>query len=242
MNPGVNGEHDEWVMYVRNAPLLSVGDLGYLLYAPNRPWQTVNLIGSSVLPVLDVFTVFTNDVRYGLVNLNSTVTNVLATAFNACPVEYAPGYPAGGPIVPDEALMIAGAIMAGDGSGSYPGRPTQGFANLSMIKFGKLHAGAVVPRINSWMAREGLVRNTCGLLGVRNQVFSIVMATQSRRQVFDPETGTWRPGIRVASHNAMATVWRDPFKVDGRNKMYVHTFRWYDEWVGGVDDFSSGGP
>ncbi|MBU4461426.1 MAG: hypothetical protein KJ579_12735, partial [Verrucomicrobia bacterium] len=243
MNPNAGtpmasgGERGDPYMYVHNGPLRSAGDLGYLLYFANRPWQTVNLIGPSVLAVLDRFTVFTNDVRYGLVNMNTSVTNVLATAFLNCPVELGPGVPApgGGAITAEEALQLAGAIMVG--------RPAQGFQNLSLIRQGQLHdTNSVVPRIKSWQAREGLVRNTCGLLGVRNNVFSIVMATQSRRQVFDPETGGWRTGIRVASHNAMATVWRDPWKDDGRNKMYVHTFRWYDEWVGGVDDFSSGGP
>lgn len=232
------GERGDPYMYVHNGPLRSVGDLGYLLYFANRPWQTVNLIGPSVLAVLDRFTVFTNDVRYGLVNMNTTVSNVLATAFFNCAVELAPGVPApvsGGRITAAEALELAGAVMAG--------RPAQGFQNLSLIRQGNLHdTNSVVPRIVSWQAREGLVRNTCGLLGVRNNVFSIVMSAQSRRQVLDPETGAWRTGIRVASHHAMATVWRDPWKVNGRNKMYVHTFRWYDEWVGGVDDFSSGGP
>lgn len=245
--PDASAERGDPYMYVHNGPLRSVGDLGYLLFLPNRPWQTLNLIGagSSVIKtttnirVLDFFTIFKDDVRYGLVNMNTSLTNVLATAFFNLPIEIAPGVPApppgNGVVSSAEALQLAAAIMAGRPSDS-------GFPNISNICLGQLHdAINVVPRITSWQAREGLVRNTCGLLGVRNNVFSIILSTQSRRQFVDPETGGSRT-IRVGSHNAMATVWRDPFLVDGRHNMYLHTFRWYDEWVGGVDDYSSSGP
>ena len=238
MNTGVTGEKDEWYMYVRNGPMISVGELQYLLYHSSRSWRTISFVGSSDMPtILDRFTVFTNDVRYGLVNISSRVPAVLATAFNQCPIEIVPGVVPPGMaakdacLTPAESLEIAEAIMAK--------RPSAGYMNLSELRL--VDMASVAPRVTSWSAREGLIRNTLGLLGIRGNVFSVLLVGQAQRQFVDPENGK-TVTERLSGHRAMATVWRDPYLANGRHNMFVRTLRWYDEWVGGVDDFDDEGP
>ncbi len=233
MNRSAEKEQGEWAMYVSNGPLYSIGELGYLLFRSTRPWQTISFFPAAggrvaFLPVLDRFTLFPYP-RHGLVNINTRITNVLATAFNNCPVELAPGILQSGdrvPLRPTEAMEIAGAIVAA--------RPPQGFINMSDIR-NVTALGTAVPRITSWLAREGLIRNTHGLLGIRQNLIMALIAGQSLQQFTDPETGS-SSVTRLAGHRAFATIWRDPYKenIGGQlmHRTFVRNFRWYDEWVG----------
>ncbi|MCX7819022.1 MAG: pilus assembly PilX N-terminal domain-containing protein [Kiritimatiellae bacterium] len=227
-------EQGEWVMYVSNGPLYSIGELGYLLFHRNRPWTTISFFpaaGGSVaiMPVLDRFTLFPYP-RHGLVNINTRITNVLATAFHMCPVELAPGIrlsgSAGNPVNPAEAMELAGWIVSR--------RPSVGFINMSDIR-NVPELGTAVPRITSWLAREGLIRNTHGLLGIRQNLIMALIAGQSLEQFTDPESGSTSV-TRLAGHRAFATIWRDPYKenIGGQlmHRTFVRNFRWYDEWVG----------
>ncbi len=236
-------EKGEWVMYVANRPLYSVGELGYLLYRSNRPWETISFFpgAGGILPVLDRFTLFPYP-RQGLVNLNSRVPAVLATAFNHCPVELAPGIPHKDrpPILkPTEALQVAMKIITKRESiGS-------GFLNLSDIRNVQElgNPSELLPDVTSWLAREGLIRNTVGLLGVRQNVFLVLVIGQSLRSYEDPESGA-SITYRVAGHRGAAVVWRDPYKdpVTGRYRTFVRNFRWYDEWIGTGEDYDPDKP
>ncbi len=236
MNRSAQKEQGEWVMYVSNGPLYSIGELGYLLIRSTRPWQTISFFpapggGVAILPVLDRFTLFPYP-RHGLVNINTRITNVLATAFNNCRIELAPGiWPAGfneitARVSPTEAMELAGVIVAA--------RPNPGFINMSDIR-NVSALGTAVPRITSWLAREGLIRNTHGLLGIRQNLIMALIAGQSLQQFTDPETGS-SSITRLAGHRAFATIWRDPYKenIGGQlmHRTFVRNFRWYDEWVG----------
>jgi hypothetical protein len=248
--PGfTQAENGEWVMYVANRPLYSIGELGYLLYRSNRPWETISFFprgssgGGGILPVLDRFTLFPYP-RQGLVNLNSRVPAVLATAFNGCPVELAPGIPqlrgrTVHALQPSEALQVATNIITKRESiGS-------GFVNLSDIR-NVIDLGdpnALLPNVKSWLAREGLIRNTVGLLGVRQNVFLVLVVGQSLRTYQDPESGA-SITYRVAGHRGAAVVWRDPYKdpVTGRYRTFVRNLRWYDEWIGTGEDYDPDRP
>ncbi len=243
MNRSAQKEQGEWVMYVSNGPLYSIGELGYLLFRSTRPWQTISFFpaaggGVAILPVLDRFTLFPYP-RHGLVNINTRITNVLATAFNNCPVELAPGIRQAGdgsPLRPSEAMEIAGAIVGV--------RPNPGFINMSDIR-NVAALGTAVPRITSWLAREGLIRNTHGLLGIRQNLIVALIAGQSLQEFTDPESrGT--SVTRLAGHRAFATIWRDPYKenIGGQlmHRIFVRNFRWYDEWVGTGEDVEPGLP
>lgn len=240
MNRAAKKEQNEWVMFVSNEPLYSIGELGYLLLRRDRPWMTISFFPSpsgrtEILPVLDRFTLYPYP-RHGLVNINSRITNVLATAFNACPVELAPGIRASPErITPAEAREIAAAIIGS--------RPPPGFINMSDIR-NVPQLSTVVPRITSWIAREGLIRNTHGLLGIRQNLILALIAGQSLQQFRNPETGN-NETRRMAGHRAFATIWRDPYKenIGGQlmHRTFVRNFRWYDEWVGtGLDESVTG--
>ncbi len=249
----VTGERNEWAMYVKNGPFESVGELGYLLCLHQRPWQTISLLGNYhpatnlVFTVLDHFTIATNRVRHGLVSMNSQWSNVLATAFLNCPLELAPGIrqygmPAASVVVSRAESLLIGENIIQRRDALQP----LGFRNLSDIRYTSLFDPALImPRLTSWMAREGLVRNTCGLLGVRNNAFSVLLIGQAQRQFVNPERGVTETRT-LAAQRAMATIWRDPyFSPDPhtttlRHRMFVRNLRWYDEWEGGVDDYNPG--
>lgn len=242
INPTAAKENGEWTMYVSNGPLYSIGELGYLLYRTTRPWGTISFFGpQNTLTVLDRFTLTPYD-RQGLISINTRIPRVLATAFNECPIELAPGIPQQGAdpprLTPAEAIELAMTIV-----NKRTSNMPLGFLNMSDFRFiPELGQATTVSRVKSWMAREGLIRNTIGLLGVRQNVFLINLVGLSLKQYTNPESANPNQLLttRLAGHRAIATVWRDPYKVNGRHRIHVRNFRWYDEWIGAGEDFDPG--
>lgn len=217
-NPGAVGQDFEGVggtpfIYIANRPLRSVGELGMVGHQTNRPWSTIRLLGDGAFPVLDRFALITNPpVRHGMININTWNESVLATAFNAAPTDRYPGEPAAAALNVAAAQSVASTIRTRT--------QTTLFRNLSEI-------ASVGPTLGSLdrLQSEGIVRNSSELLGVRQQVFTILFAAQSLADSGSNVMGEQR---------GIAVIWRDPYRVkdaDGQDyhPAFVRFFRWLDD-------------
>ena len=216
-SPGKDGNE---VMYVRNKDNLEVvGELGFLLYDETKPWQTIPLLGADALPVLDRFTVWKEDetFRSGLVNVNTDLERVLATVFYNMPVERYPGETAPTTTLSDtQALALAQAVISA--------RPTGGYKNLSDIK------AVSVPGslgLTDELQRKSLIRNSAGLLSVRQNLFMVIVLAQSVVDANDDDDVQAEEIVGEA--RAVALLWRDPYPEEGMHETFVRYFRWLDE-------------
>lgn len=202
-------------MYVKNGPLATVGELGYLFIGV--PGQTIRLyqhtasVRGSVHKVLDNFSVGvgTNLALKGRVNLNSKNQEVLDAVFAGVPINSPHGR---GDSRADSALVgaIAGAITTKSS--------TSQFAKLSDI--GALDWATLFPSAKgSDQDRESLIRNTADLLTVRHNYFLILLHAQTTKQV---------PGLPdrsvVTGLHGIAEVWRDPLS-GGNHFKFVRGLR-----------------
>lgn len=204
------GADGHTAMYVANRPLRAVGELGLLVYNANKPWQTISLLdGTNYYPVLDLFTLRTNEVMQGLINPNGYNSNVIATVFNRMPVERVPDDPA--------TIYLTTAQLQALG-----GRFTEksiAFTNLSDLKFISPQIAAVLPGLSVGF-HESVARNSAGLFAPRQQLFAVFLAVQAQdddRNILAEQRGT-------------GLIWRDPY-VDGSgtHATMVRNFRWLTE-------------
>jgi hypothetical protein len=229
-------EKGEWFSYVSNQnKLFALGELGYLLHRSDRPWRTLAFFTDTPDDANDFINPWAqfrlvHPTRYGLINPSTRITNVLATAFNRCPFQLAPGITASGVAN----LPVAGAYSIA--SEIINRRPGQGYTNLNFLAGlqSLTLANALALGNTSHMGREGILRCTEGLLGTRNNTFMVFVLGQGATQLDDPEGG--RPVRRTAGQRAIALVWRDPFSSPTSPKHFVRWMRWQDDWVGDVSD------
>lgn len=207
-------------MYARNGNgnIEVPGELGFLLYDANRPWQTIPLHGSDALAVLDHFTTNTNAFRTGLVNLNSENRNVLAQVFFDTPLERWPGESGAPRVSVAQATALATAIYNAGGANQY--------TNVSHIA----RAGAGIDSALAGfdrLQRKAAIRNSSMLLGTRQNIYTIIITAQS---VVDANNdGTVQNDEVVGEQRAVAVVWRDPYRVGGNYNTFVRFFRWLDD-------------
>lgn len=204
-------------MYVANAPLRTVGELGYLCYAPLR---TIRLFAHSGAPsphpenapfhkVLDYFAVDDNRPVRGLVNPNTKTPEVLATAFVRMPTrDFDPVSANWAPISRATALSVASDVIA---QGTY--------TNVSDL--GRIDWRAYIPGPTNELVNESFLRNTSGLLSCRQNLFLIILYAQATRQVPNlPDKSV------VAGARAIAEVWRDPMTNSfGTHPRFVRLFK-----------------
>ncbi len=209
-------------MYVANRPLQSVGELGFLPYAP---WQTIQLCDrprpennppeNSRHNVLKFFRVRENGDRpwRGLVNINTQVRDVLATLFYEMPrEEYLDGN-ARAPLTWSNAVDLAEYVIA---NGPY----------ASVADLGRLGGwtSVVSSARQSELVTEALIRNTAELVGTRQQYFVIFLAAEVTRNVELP-TGEFMTSV-LAGQRAVAEVWRDPEpNASGQRPCFIRFYR-----------------
>lgn len=193
-------------LYVANRPLQTVGEMGYLCI---RPWSTLRLYDHHFAhpmagdpayhKVLDCFTVYPPQVPgvRGQVNVNSFNTNVLAAVFyRAREKEFVP---TSTNLSWATATTIAKAIVQG---GPY--------TNLSAI--GAVGNWPSYVNGQSDIEREAPIRNSAGLLTVRQNLFTILLASGTTSRGIG-EIGRRSMGDWLSYQKAVALVWRDPFPV-----------------------------
>lgn len=198
-------------MYVRNGPLLTVGELGFLLYDATRPWQTIRLLddpanGVFAMPVLDRFTLATNHFVQGLVNPNTRDANVLGAVLRNVPADRWPG----------EGSAILNMVQASNIAQAIIGSRT--YATVSQIaKVGDAGIEAAVPGVLDSLQKEAIIRNTSGLLSPRQNLFTILLAVQA----YDSS------GTVAAEQHAVALAWRDPYPLNATSHpAFIRFFKW----------------
>ncbi len=215
-------------MHVANRPLFSVGELGNLIRG-----TTVNLSGnypyfSSIRlfkhvygtivrerdKVFDFFTLSTNSVRRGLVNINSLDPVVLDTAFT----NMALAFPESGVINFQDAIDLRETILDWRDAGNE-------FYNVGDMAEIDWDAPCFIGR--SDLEREAMLAYSYGLLGTRQNLFTIIVAaTPARDQmglVADQQNITQTLGMQ----RALVQVWRDPFpNADGNHDCFIRFFKW----------------
>jgi hypothetical protein len=210
-------------MYVRNGPLQSVAELGFL--SVGAPWRTISLYnapGSSenptLHPVLDYFRIGsppTNAAR-GLINANSGYSNVLAAAFLDAPIQYVPAVTSSAPSRVGRAEAQAFAANILDQNANILTTLSPIGSNL----FGNTEWRPGGSEGLTDAQRESIIRNTYELFSLRQNLFTVILAAQA----LDPSGGV------AAEQRAVAVVWRDPVaNANGHHPAFVRFFQWLNE-------------
>lgn len=204
------GADGHTAMYVANRPLKAVGELGLLLFDANKPWQTISLLnGPTFYPVLDRFTLRTNDIVQGLINPNGNNSNVIATVFNRMPIERVPDDPATTNLNTAQLLALAGRF-----TDKYIA-----FTNLSDLKFIGPQVAASVPALPATVY-ESIVRNSAGLFAPRQQLYAVFLVVQAQ----DDDKNI------LAEQRGTGLIWRDPYIASNNtHAVMVRNFRWLTE-------------
>ncbi len=197
-------------MYVADSTNLhSVGELGYLAFAP---WRTVKLYGANLHRVLDTFAMGTNDSdiyvthsRRGLVNPNSEVPEALAAVFAGMPVDEYPGGPS-------NRLSLVSARNVADQIISGP-------ICTNLSDFGRGLTNLAALGADNELKKESFFRNSCGLLSVRQNLFAILIEAQLAYVNIFPTY------MNMAHQRAVAVVWRDPYT----GEFFLRSFQWLED-------------
>ncbi len=205
------------IMYVRNNPMESPAELGFL--SVGSPWRTVALCktsgGGTYNPVLDYFTTgpTATSTNRGLVNVNTRNQDVLAAALTSVPLENYPGESGAA------ALSWADAKIAANHLVTYLwGNPSSHLISNDLSRIGAPWEiyNQDIADLNTDAKRESLIRNTHRLLGVRQNIFTIILAAQA----------TDNSDTVFGEQRAVAVVWRDPVPdADGRHPCFVRFFK-----------------
>ncbi len=192
--------------YVRNGPLQTVGELGLLLYDRTKPWTTIGLLaGPNYFPVLDRFTVTTNQTRQGLVNPNSQNPNVLGSVFAQMPLDRVPYDPAATTSTVAQASAFAASLKA------------MGTTNLSDLK--NMGPGTAAFGALDAARKESVIRNSAGLLSPRQNLFTVFLLVQLNSPLGDV----------LGEQSGVGLIWRDPYEENGAHAIHIRNFRWLTE-------------
>lgn len=220
-----NDLDDDIYMHVANRPLLSVGELGYICYAP---WKTIRLYDhksginpypESVKyhPVIDKFTLHADPFRRGVVNVNSTNENVIASVYFKMPQEE---------YSTNKVLTWAEAVAVEDAIESYlnskPGfNYITNLSELGNIDWKALMSG------DTEICKEAGIRNAAGLLTARQNIFTVIIRADSFSEGVG---GNQASGITLATTRAIAEIWRDPVAdSNGNHRCLVRYFRFLED-------------
>jgi len=218
-------------MYVSDRKRLSsVGELGHLVRSQSLSsfWQTLRLFdqkgGSNIAKrdhIFRYFTVSSNSVARGSINLNSKDRDVLKTAFRNMPLNYPES---GNPITDANVNKILDMISA------Y--RDTKDFYNVSDLV--DLDWEANFPG-QSDLAREAMLAYSYGLLGTRQNLFVVIIAASPVTTGMGEYARHEKDVAALGSKRAIAYVWRDPYpepKSDTndpeRHRCFVQFFKWLE--------------
>lgn len=198
------GKDGDTVMYVANAPLNSVGDLGYLFCGTTvyQTWETVRLfrIGDSATygkmhAVLDYFTTDNpaDGIIRGRINPNTQGTNVLRSAFADMPINKRHATVS--------VSLLNAAQLDSVVSSIVNKTATNEFSALSGL--GAIRWDQVLPSLNS-LEKESVIRNSSGLFDVRQNFFVVLLYGDVMKQDM---AGNYAV---ISSSMGLAEVWRDP--------------------------------
>ncbi len=215
------------LMYVRNGPMESIGELGQLLYDEDHPWKTIRLLGPDPESTANMVEHFAPPAgEKGFINLNSDVEDVLASAFVWSPVRSVPGQPIGTRLTTNDARMVEQVLLNNGIATNTPQVLT--YTNRATLaeRVSSTHLMNALPmKIPDAATAENLVSDAYGLLGTRQNLYTVMAIAE----VFAPKSTNV-----VAEKRAVALVWRDPLPVQQPNgeyhhEMFVRNLVWLDE-------------
>jgi len=212
--------------YVANAPIRSVGELGYLCV---KPWYTIRLydhneplydVNPKFHRVFDHLTVHPLAARTsrGLVNINTRHRDVLTTVYYDMPVdEYKE---------PDDQTRLTWAEAEAISELIITEQPFTNLTDLGTVTtWGDYVSSA------REVAKEAPIRNAAGLLTARENLFVIMVAggpfSRGVGQVaYRGKTGDW-----LGTQRAVAVVWRDPVPDpdSGKCPVMLRYFKWLED-------------
>lgn len=220
-NPRSRGYDTDMQMRVSNRGYLtSVGELGNLLRRANKRYlyNTVRLYnyGRGRDKVFEAFTVETNSVRRGLVNVNTEFPSMVIPAFLNVPIKY----PESGDRISD--LNVVSNIV----KAIKDKKPATGYTNVANICDFDWKS---IPGLSGYndLEVESIIANSCRMLGVRQNLFAIIVAASPVTTGMG-EVATHNKDVSaLGSKRALAFVWRDPVAdADGHHHCFVQFFKW----------------
>lgn len=218
--PREDGYDTNMQMRVSNrGSLASVGELGNLIRRSHRKskFNTIRLydygVGSSAVrdKVFENFTVETNSVRRGLVNINSAFPEMIEPAFVDAPI----GYPESSTKVTEAmAVDIANSIT---NAGAYAKTP-----EICRL------AWKAIPGLEDLtdLEVESIISHSYGLFGIRQNLFAIIVSASPVTTSMGEFARQTKQITALGSKRAIAYVWRDPFADNGKHKCFVQFFKW----------------
>ncbi len=216
-------------MHVADEPLKTVGEIGYLAYAP---WHTVRLFKHSASvftghtdppAVHDVYRYFemgdtAEENRRGLIPLNTQDTNIMQAAFVDMP------YNVG---APEPWQRVDSATASAVGNAIMMNGPYANFSEMATHSTGL--GGIFEDYGNNNLEQEAFLRNAEMLFGSRQNLFLIVAGGR-----FYTDT-MGAGGVDIAYRRALVIVWRDPEETfepghptDPHHDSFVRYFQWLD--------------
>ncbi len=236
----VNGDYEGSEMYVRNSTNLgSVAELGFI--PTGDRWSTIDLFtpaGQILLNKYRTCSLTAKTYTNGLINPNSSYSNVIKAAFLDAPIEQYPGDPS--PNKVDEAMAneIVSGFSSVEGNKATRASNTFYFAAGWVTTSAFAVKGALMdttyrsaPYNMDNTKKESIIRNTYRLFNPNQNLFTIVVIAQSI--IDNGKQGTWEPDedVITGEKRAVALVWRDPFPDPdtGRHEMFVRLFKYLDE-------------
>jgi len=195
-------------MYVSDQGRLScVGELGNLLRGrrPNNAFKTIRLYDTDAADrdrVFEYFTVTTNnEVKRGLVNLNTRNAEVLDKVFIDVPLKF-----------PGSGTNLEWSLVCDtNGIRNAITNLTSRTNFFDVGEIGLLNWRDLLPDMTD-LERESVISHSAGLLTVRHNLFTIFLRAESYSEGIGG-----KGGATLASAHGVAEVWRDPFRFEAGN-------------------------
>jgi hypothetical protein len=203
-------------MHVANAPLMNIGELGYLLRSREVLWSSCKLFADQrALPIdrfLDYYVVGSNSTRRGLLNVNSHCVAAWEDVFCQMPLDRYPGDPAAKTV--DDLTAMAVAIT------NFTHLPLGRLSDIGLAT--NLISAAGLAEDPSVFRQRSVLRNISSLVDIRQQYFIVLLYGFPKKTKDRGE---------VADIQAVAEVWRDPLKRDdGMHPKIIHSFKVVEAW------------
>lgn len=233
----MSGNADEmFFMFCAQRPFTNVGEVAYLLYDADKPWTTVRLLGpdpDESARIIDRFTLSTNDVQRGLVNVNTSHNPPLMSAFLRAPLSPNPTLDPTVPRVSQaQAQGLANLVRTRINAIN-----TGGIRNLSdlatLINGNDIHS--IIGGDNNKFRNESVIRNSLGLFGTRQNLFTVILAVRTFPQGVGPgeniPAGLTLDDMVMSEQRAVALIWRDPFLTGTGATQSHETFVRFFTWL-----------
>jgi len=217
------GQDGKRVYASEKGVLYSPLELGHLLCLgqetvprdPNTewsPWREFQIDGASRHALLENFTTHQSEVRRGLVNANSFDPTLIQLAFEQLP----------------DPVPSASSVAAAAANYLVANNTVNPFRNLSDTLDLSWRTDLAALGLND-VEWDSVLAYSTGLLGVRQNLFLIVVSASAAGQQMGQRVGTQEQVMHRGRQRALAVVWRDPVEnPQGLHDCFVQHFQWLD--------------